>query len=290
MSARAKMCLALLGAIGLLAVAGGAYSVYAHNARASGARLPTPSIVLAPAKQTSLNTAKFRYTDSGGPGVSFQCSLDRVPFKACASHPGLPGPVGRGKHFYRALSLGAHSFRVRVIGSAGAPSRSAHYSWLVVAPAGSTELGSSRPGPAQPAPTQGDPMQPGPAEPGPTPPRPEGFSISVGEGAIEPLYPGAPPQGIPLTLTNPRDLAIFVTSVTVAVSGSPVGCDSATNLSLTQSDVSSAAPVEVPAHSSVTLPAQGRSAPTIQLLDLPVNQDACKNAQLPLSLTGTSHT
>jgi hypothetical protein len=276
------MCLAFLGAAGLLA--GGAYSVYAHNARASGARLPTPSIVSAPAKQTSLNKAKFRYTDSGGPSVSFQCSLDRVPFKACALHPGLPGPVGRGKHVYRGLSLGAHSFRVRVIGSAGPPSRAAHYNWLVVAPANSTELGSPRPG-AQP-----NPRQPGPAEPHPTPPSPEGFSISVGEDAIEPLYPGAPPQTIPLTLANPGDLAIFVTSVTVAVSGGPLGCPSTGNISVVQSNLSSAAPVEVAAHGSVTLPAQGRSAPTIQLLNLPVNQDACQNARFPLNLTGTSHT
>jgi hypothetical protein len=279
------MCLASAGAVGVLAVAGGAYSVYAHNARASGARLPTPLIVLAPAKQTSLGTAKFRYTDSGGPGVSFQCSLDRVPFKACAKHPGLPGPVGRGKHVYSGLSLGPHVFRVRVIGSAGAPSRAAHYSWLVVAPAGSTGQVPARSGPAQP-----DPTQPGPAKPGPVPPRPEGFFISAREGALLPLYPGAPPQAIPLTLTNPADFAIFVTSVTVAVSSSPLGCDSATNLRFAQSDVSGAAPVKVPPHGSVTLPTQGRSAPSIQLLDLPVNQDACQNAQFPLNLTGTSHT
>ena len=89
MSARAKICLAFLGAVGLLA--GGAYSVYALKARASEARLPTPLIVLAPAKQTSLVSAKFRYTDSG-PGVSFQCSLDGVPFKAARAVLAYPAP------------------------------------------------------------------------------------------------------------------------------------------------------------------------------------------------------
>ncbi len=284
MSARAKICLALLGAVGLLA--SGAYSVYALNARASSARLPTPLIVVAPAKQTSLGTAKFHYTDSG-PGVSFQCSLDGVPFKPCAHHPGLPGPVGRGKHVYRGLSLGLHSFRVRVVaapGATGAPSRSARYNWLVVAaPAGAMELPSAQ-GSVKPGPTPS-----GPAEPDPMPPSPEGFSISAGENAIEPLYPGAAPRTIPLTLTNLGDVAIFVTSVIVTVSGGPAGCASDGNISVVQSDLSGATPVEVQAHGSVTLPAQGRAAPTIQLVNLPVNQDACKNARFTLSFSGNSH-
>ncbi len=285
MSARAKICLAFLGAVGLLA--SGAYSVYALNARASRERLPTPLIVLAPAKQTSLVSAKFRYTDSG-PGVSFQCSLDGVPFKACARRPGLPGPVGRGKHIYIGLSLGVHSFRVRVIGAGGAPSRAAHYNWLVLAPAGPMESDSSQPSPKQAGPAQPDPIQPSPAEPDPMP-SPEGFSISAGENAIGPLYPGASPQSIPLTLTNPGDAAIFVTSVTVAVAGGPAGCGSAENISVVQANLSNLAPVEVQAHGSVTLPAQGRSAPSIQLVNLPIDQDACKNAHFALSFSGDSH-
>jgi hypothetical protein len=117
----------------------------------------------------------------------------------------------------------------------------------------------------------------------------ENFSISTGEIIGGPLYPGAPPEAIRVTLANPNDVAIFVTSLTVTVPSGPAGCDSATNIGLAQSDVSSAAPLEIQAHGSVTLPAQGRSAPTIQLVNLPVNQDACQNARFPLSFTGSAH-
>jgi hypothetical protein len=94
---------------------------------------------------------------------------------------------------------------------------------------------------------------------------------------------------IQVHLSNPNDVPIFVTSLSVAVSGGPVGCPSAGNISVVQSGVSSSVPVEVQAHGSVTLPAQGASAPTIQLVNLPVNQDACQQAQFPLSFTGSAH-
>jgi hypothetical protein len=114
------------------------------------------------------------------------------------------------------------------------------------------------------------------------------FSISGSANAL--LYPGAPARPIVLTLTNPNSVAIYVTNLQVAVAGSSsAGCSAATNLSLTQSNASSAAPVRVPASGSVTLPAQGVSAPTIRLLNLPVNQDACKNATFSLSYSGSAH-
>jgi hypothetical protein len=155
---------------------------------------------------------------------------------------------------YRRLSVGEHHFRVRAIDLPGRPSTVARFDWRVVA------LSS------------------------------ESFSISDGEafaGGL--LYPGAAPKAIRLTLGNPNDVAIFVTSVVVTVAGGPAGCDSATNIGVAQSNVSSAAPVEVGAHGAVTLPAQGRSAPTIGLVNLPVNQDACRNARFALSFSGSAH-
>jgi hypothetical protein len=114
------------------------------------------------------------------------------------------------------------------------------------------------------------------------------FSISGNAGAL--LYPGAAAQPIALTLTNPNSVAIYVTKVQVAVSGSSAaGCSPATNLSLTQSNASSTAPVRVPANGSVTLPAQGVTAPTIRMLNLPVNQDACKRATFSLAYSGSAH-
>jgi len=114
------------------------------------------------------------------------------------------------------------------------------------------------------------------------------FSITGNANAL--LYPGAPARPIALTLSNSNSVAIYVTSlqVTVTASTSP-GCSPATNLALTQSSASSAAPVRIPAGGSVTLPAQGATAPTIRLLNLPVNQDACKNARFSLGYSGSAH-
>jgi hypothetical protein len=156
---------------------------------------------------------------------------------------------------YRQLGLGKHLFRVRALDRTAASSPGAQFAWHVTAQR-----------------------------------TVKSFSISAGGLDGGPLYPGAPPQAIRVTLANPNGAPIFITSLTVTVPSGPAGCDSATNLSLAQSDVADAAPLEIPAHSSITLPAQGRSAPTIQLLNLPVNQDACQNARFPLNLTGSAHT
>jgi hypothetical protein len=81
-----------------------------------------------------------------------------------------------------------------------------------------------------------------------------------------------------------------VTGLTVTVAGSPASCESAQNIGLTQSSASPATPVTVPAGGSVTLPAQGVTAPAIQLVDLEtVNQDACRGASFPLHYTGSGH-
>lgn len=116
-----------------------------------------------------------------------------------------------------------------------------------------------------------------------------GESFSISAGVIGSLYPGAAPLSIPLTLSNPNGVSIYVTSLTVAVTHSPAGCNSSTNVSLAQSNASSTSPVLIQANNSVTLPAQGVAAPTIRLLDLPVNQDACRNATFPLGFTGSAH-
>jgi hypothetical protein len=159
---------------------------------------------------------------------------------------------------YRKLSVGGHHFRVRAIDPPAPASRVARFDWHVVTQQARAEVL-------------------------------ENFSISAGDIAGALLYPGAAPQTIRMTLANPNGISIFVTSLTVTVPSGPPGCPSATNIGLLQSSVSRAAPVQIRAHGSVTLPAQGRSAPTIQLVNLPVNQDACQNARFPLSFTGSAH-
>lgn len=112
------------------------------------------------------------------------------------------------------------------------------------------------------------------------------FSISgLPEGA---LYPGGPALEIPLRIFNPNPVPITVTSLSVAVASSPPGCPAEENLRIVQSNVSPANPLRVGPGETVTLPTATVSAPTIQFLDLPVNQDACKNASFPLVYSGVA--
>jgi hypothetical protein len=153
---------------------------------------------------------------------------------------------------YAGLDPGRHVFALRAVDAAGNRSRSTTYAWTVTRQ------------------TSRD------------------FSIAGSVSSL--LYPGAPARPIALTLTNPNPVAIYVTSIQVAVTASTsAACNPATNLALTQSNTSSATPVRVPANGTVTLPAQGVSAPTIRMVDLPVNQDACKNARFTLSYNGSAH-
>jgi len=117
---------------------------------------------------------------------------------------------------------------------------------------------------------------------------PKDFSITPQLGGLAALYPGAPAQALPLTITNPNPMPILVTSLQVKATADPPGCGSAENLVLSGSSASNAAPIKVPANGTVSLPAAGASAPSIQLRDLPVSQDACQRAQFPLAFSGTA--
>jgi len=114
------------------------------------------------------------------------------------------------------------------------------------------------------------------------------FAIVPDLSGLPSLYPGAPPVALPLTVRNPNPAPILVTALRVAVAADPPGCPSAANLALIQSNASRSTPLEVAAGGAVGLPAQGVLAPTIQLRDLPVDQDACQNARFPLELTGSA--
>jgi hypothetical protein len=285
---------------------------------------PAPAITSKPASLTDDTLAKLSFTDSES-GVAFLCRLDGRPFSSCSSPewyfnladgshtfqvqardaagnasgstsytwrvdtvppptPSLTGYPGQATtattatftftdgepgvryecvldddwsacsspRTYAGLDPDRHSFSVRAVDAVGNHSRWASYSWTVTRQ------------------TNRD------------------FSITGNANAL--LYPGAPARPIALTLSNSNSVAIYVTSlqVTVTASTSP-GCSPPTNLALTQSSVSSAAPVRIPAGGSVTLPAQGVTAPTIRLLNLPVNQDACKNARFSLGYSGSAH-
>jgi hypothetical protein len=181
----------------------------------------------------------------------------RFSFTARASKPhfqcrldGRPWSACQAPLSFSKLTPGSHSFSVRSVGPRRKHSKAARFRWQVL--------------------------------------EPKDFSITPQLGGLGALYPGAPAQALPLTITNPNPVPIFVTSLQVRATADPPGCGSAENLVLGGASASSATPIEVPASASVSLPAPGASAPTIQLRDLPVSQDACQRAQFPLAFSGTA--
>lgn len=106
--------------------------------------------------------------------------------------------------------------------------------------------------------------------------------------SLSALFPGAPPATLPLTVQNPNPAPILVTELEVSVATGPPGCTSDDNLAVGQASVSRSSPLEVPAHGEIRLPARGIQPPTLQLRDLPVNQDACQGAQFPLRFSGSA--
>ncbi|HVQ60220.1 MAG TPA: hypothetical protein VMS60_15065 [Solirubrobacterales bacterium] len=154
------------------------------------------------------------------------------------------------------LAAGEHWLAVRAFNRDGRAGPAASYSWRQVAPAS--------------APAEVDPKQ---------------FTIEARE-ALADLYPGDPAQPVQLLIANPNPEAIEVTDLTVAIAGGTPNCP-AENFELTQPGVSPAAPLTVPANGSIGLPAT--AAPTIAMLNLPVNQDACRGAEVPLLFSGEAH-
>jgi hypothetical protein len=162
---------------------------------------------------------------------------------------GRPWSACQAPAVFGKLAVGSHSFSVRVI-VCGRHGKSSRFRWRVL-----------------------EPMD---------------FSITPRLAGLGTLYPGAPAQALPLTIANPNPVPILVTGLQVTATADPPGCGSAENLVLSGSSASSAAPIKVPASGSVSLPAPGASAPSIQLRDLPVNQDACQRTQFPLAFSGTA--
>ncbi|HTA35190.1 MAG TPA: hypothetical protein VK761_00640 [Solirubrobacteraceae bacterium] len=157
---------------------------------------------------------------------------------------------------YGALQLGAHSFQVQARDAVGNTSAAATYAWTIV---------------KEVAPASGKPF-------------------TVTGGASAPLAPGLS-RPLVITLSNPNGVAITVTALnaSVAPGSSKPGCDGPTNLQLTQSNVSEANPLTIPANGQLTLPSGAVTAPQVLMRDLPVNQDACKGASFSFTYSGSAH-
>jgi hypothetical protein len=81
-----------------------------NKGKAKGKKDKTPpqtTITKGPSGRTHKRTAKFKFT-SNEAGSTFQCKLDRKPFKAC-----------RSPKKYKRLKPGKHVFKVRSTDAAG---------------------------------------------------------------------------------------------------------------------------------------------------------------------------
>lgn len=231
-----------------------------------GEKLPRASFVEYPEATATVAEPHFRFhvapraphrrpPSQPGPSRSapeppqrrFQCRLDGGEWRPCSSPLRLV-----------ALGPGEHYFAVRAFTRDGRPGPAVGRAWRQLDP---------------PLPRR---------EPEPLDPKP--FTVES-RAPLEDLYPGHPAQQLPVLLTNPNPVPIEVTSLTVAIGGEPPNC-AAENFELTPSSASPATPLPLPPGSSVSLPSATVSAPSIAMLNLPVNQDACRGAEIPLVFGG----
>ncbi|HTT93232.1 MAG TPA: hypothetical protein VMF55_01050 [Solirubrobacterales bacterium] len=149
---------------------------------------------------------------------------------------------------YRGVGVGPHTFSVAAVRRGRTLAR-ASYDWLVL--------------------------------------EPKPFTVSPRPTAVGPLYPGAAPSSIPVTISNPNPVPITVTSLQVTAGGGAPGCSPADNVALTAPALAGGK-LRIAAHASVSLPSAAVAAPTIALRELPVDQDACKNAAFDLAFSGSA--
>jgi hypothetical protein len=198
-----------------------------------------------------------------------------VPPRAQRPRPPLQGPSGEPKpprafqcrlddrewrscsspHRLSGLTPGGHVFAVRAFNRDDRAGPAVSHSWRQAGPPSSSERVDPKP-----------------------------IEIEA-RNELEDLFPGYPPQPVPILITNPNSVPIEVTSLTIAIAGDPPNC-SAANFALTPASVSPTAPLTVPANSSASLPTATVSAPTIGMLNLSVSQDACQGAEVPLVFSG----
>lgn len=223
--------------------------------------LPRPRFIEYPEAVSSLTEPQFRFH------VPPRTQRPRPQFPRGPS--GEPAPPRRfqcrlddggwrdcsSPHRLAGLASGGHAFAVRAFNRADRPGPALHYAWRQM------EL----------------PPRPGQADPKP-------FSVEL-MGELEHLHPGYPAQQLPVLIANPNSAPIEVTGLTVGVAGTSPDC-SAENFELTPSNVSPATPLAVPAGGFMSLPTATISAPSIRMLNLPVDQDACQGAAVPLAFDG----
>ena len=238
-------------------------------------RLLVPRLIEAPPETTAASDVQFRFhvqprkpppaaptppvAEPGGPPIEtssrhFQCRVDGETWSDCQSPYQLTD-----------LSLGSHHFAVRVFNREERAGEPVAVDWRQTVPALAPQHVAALP-------AQDEEVEP------------KQFTIAALHNP-EDLYPGLAPTPIPLEVTNPNDVAIEVTAISAAVGEAPAQC-SAENFALTPAGLSPEAPLVVPANSTAELPADGLEAPAIRMLNLPIEQDACRGAEIPLVFSG----
>lgn len=173
----------------------------------------------------------------------------------CKLDGGAFSSCNSGTANFNKLSAGEHTFQVLAVDSLGRVSAPTTYTWTILLRSG--------------------------------------FEIT-GSLAL-PLFPGNT-QSLNLSLGNPYNFPLKVLSVEVTVEPATTkigvanpGCIGDQHLSVLHGLT---AEVTVPAHSTKSLqqmlPAQPDAWPLIKMLNLPTNQDACKNTTFKLSYEGTA--
>jgi large repetitive protein len=149
---------------------------------------------------------------------------------------------------HRNLSTGSHTFSVRATDAAGNTSAAARYSWTISASSG--------------------------------------MPFTIAGVVPNPLYPGAAAQPIPLRVTNPNSVTIYVTSLTATVQSTGANGCTTSWFQVAAANLPSAG-ISIPANGSITVPTA--SDPTLQMIESHTNQDACKSATLTLTYSGSAH-
>ena len=115
--------------------------------------------------------------------------------------------------------------------------------------------------------------------------------LGISGGQVAGLAPGVGNQPLDLALSNPANRAISVTNLSVVVTGTSAGnACGPENFEVTQ--YSGPYPLPLPAGgtdvslSSLRIPAAQQ--PQLMMLNLPVNQDACKSVTVDLAYSGSA--
>lgn len=285
--------------------------------------LPAPTISSQPANPTNATSASFTYTDSSSI-TRFECSLDASAFSACGtsrpSTKSYPGPLAQGSHTFQVRAVSgsqtssatAYTWAIDTV-APPQPVITTHpddpngtaistFEWTdsesglrfqcslenkawqscssgvtYVVDSGNNGLHQfavraiDAAGNISTAATWSWKVNN------------IGFTVT---GNAPTLYPGVWKQ-IPVSIINPNNFTIYITSLNVAVSSSPSNCAASANIATLASAASSSNTFAVPANSPGT-PVPVAFQPQIQLKDLPTNQDLCKGASFSLSYTGTA--